>query len=102
MKKKIVVVSILIVTMFILLPSISAFQLREIFESKNNNSFINKKLDYKDFSYKNEDSSSTQPQFIISFFILSLISLFRLIRRLTLLMPFLVYVLWACILWIIP
>lgn len=101
MKKKIVFVSIFVVFILVCLPSISALDYRKSYESKNLNLININKTDIKEFYNIREDSSLSHPQFIISFFLIRLIRLFRFIRIFTVLMPFLIYVICACILWII-
>lgn len=103
MKKKILIGSILAVFILMLLPSVSAVEYKTASEVKES-SIIEKikSIDIEEFKEKiKDDPFSSEPQCIISLFLIKLIRLFGVIRLITLLMPFIVYVVWACILWII-
>ena len=103
MKKKILIGSILAVFILMLLPSISAVEYKTFSEAKKL-SIIEKieSIDVEEFNEKiKKDSPSSEPQCIISLFLIKLIRLFRIMRLIPLLMPFIMYVVWACVLWII-
>lgn len=103
MKKKILIGSILAVFILMLLPSVSAVEYKIASEVKESSVIEKiKSIDIEELKEKIKDNpSSSEPQCIISLFLIKLIRLFGVIRLITLLMPFIVYVVWACILWII-
>ena len=104
MKKKIMMLSIFLTFLLIFLPSLSAIEHKNI-EDANKKNLVQKleNEDMKNFNEKNEDSTS-EPKCIIISILIILKNIKRILRSVilgTILMPYFIYVLWACILWLI-
>ena len=106
MKKKFLFGFVLSIIIIMTLPSVSAIEYKTMSDTIKSNIIEKiKNVDVKGLNKKDEDdSSSSEPQCVI-LFLLSILRnlrrLFRLIVLGTLLMPYFVYICWACILWII-
>ena len=106
MKKKFLFGFVLSIIIIMILPSVSAIEYKTMSDTIKSNIIEKiKNVDVKGLNKKDkDDSSSSEPQCVILFLLnilRNLRRLFRLIVLGTLLMPYFVYICWACILWII-